>query len=282
MLYTKHNDSKNTQKLSSSQTQLVLYKGAIHDKKKFVSFVEITIEEFHEKVRRHYIKDKFCDTMLTEPQPGFTVENGLIYMKSSIPDLKTLLQNLKHIDSILLTNRQKSQLQQKFHADKYLEHVTFEVGELLLLDREALPNWSAYQESTKQSLLPRRLGPFTIEKVEGLNYTLQLPPKLRNHPVFHVSKLTKYHPPDGSRATYNWVADLIDGEYEYEVHKILDKRKKHRRTEYLVLYKNRPLEDASWEPQSHLTNCIESIEEYEKQIVASIGPGNHLVRKSNE
>ena len=78
------------------------------------------------------------------------------------------------------------------------EGIAMDEEKLELLDTEALPNWSAYQNAESKKLLPKRLGPFKVLEVDNLNYRLELPPMLKNHPIFHVSKLKLYHKPSHS------------------------------------------------------------------------------------
>ena len=77
-------------------------------------------------------------------------------------------------------------------------------------------------------LSPRRYGPFEILKqISPVAYKLALPPQWKIHDVFHASLLhpyteTKTHGPNFPRPA----PDLIDGEMEYEVERIIN----HRRT----------------------------------------------------
>ncbi|CAI5712991.1 unnamed protein product [Hyaloperonospora brassicae] len=47
----------------------------------------------------------------------------------------------------------------------------------------------------KTKLRPRFIGPFTVVAKKGLAYTLNLPRKLRTHPVFYVGLLKPYRDP---------------------------------------------------------------------------------------
>jgi hypothetical protein len=87
-------------------------------------------------------------------------------------------------------------------------------------------------------LAPRRHGPFKITQVmSAVNYRLELPMQWSIHPVFHIDLLTPYketimHGPNFTRPT----PELIDGEEEYSVEKILDSRHfgRRQRLQYLV------------------------------------------------
>jgi hypothetical protein len=99
-------------------------------------------------------------------------------------------------------------------------------------------------------LAPRRHGPFKVIKVlSPVSYQLQLPTQWSIHPVFHIDLLTPYretitHGPNYQRP----VPELVDGEEEYSVEKILDSRKfgRRRRLQYLVKWEGYPDLDNMW------------------------------------
>ncbi len=75
----------------------------------------------------------------------------------------------------------------------------------------------------KAKLTPKRLGPFKItQEISPVAYWLELPPNWRIHNIFHASLLTPYyettaHGPNFTRPP----PDLIDGEEEYEIERIV-------------------------------------------------------------
>jgi hypothetical protein len=99
-------------------------------------------------------------------------------------------------------------------------------------------------------LAPRRHGPFKITQVmSAVNYHLELPTQWSIHPVFHIDLLTPYketimHGPNFTRPT----PELIDGEEEYSVEKILDSRHfgRRRRLQYLVKWEGYPDAENMW------------------------------------
>ena len=71
---------------------------------------------------------------------------------------------------------------------------SYEVGDQALLIAKNLPtNLVSFVFKTK--LRPRYIGPFTVIAKKVLAYTLNLPRKLRTHPVFYVDLLKPYHDP---------------------------------------------------------------------------------------
>lgn len=107
--------------------------------------------------------------------------------------------------------------------------------------------------------------------VSNTAYELKLPPSLKIHPVFHISQLKPYI--DGSadfplRSTVTRPPPDVaaDGTEEWEVDRIVDERirkyGRSERKEYLVLWKDYPDYEQTWEPISHLKHAQEKIHEF--------------------
>lgn len=115
-----------------------------------------------------------------------------------------------------------------------------------------------------KKITTKREGPFTITEVIGpVNYKLRLPPKWTIRNIFHASLLTPYK--ENEVHGENFIqppADLIDGEQEWEIERILSHRGRKNRT-YLVKWKG--YEEASWEPEDNLEHSKEAIEDYWKR-----------------
>ncbi len=75
----------------------------------------------------------------------------------------------------------------------------------------------------KAKLTPKRLGPFRItQEISPVAYHLELPTSWRVHNVFHASLLTPYHETQAHGPNFTQPPpDLIDGEDEYEVERIV-------------------------------------------------------------
>ena len=95
-------------------------------------------------------------------------------------------------------------------------------------------------------------------------YKLALPSSMPIHDVFHVSLLKPYH--KGNTPTPPPLPILVDGEYEYEVERILMHRdRKHGQTskrEYLVKWQGYGPEHCTWEGEKNLANAQEILSEY--------------------
>ena len=129
---------------------------------------------------------------------------------------------------------QQAQQRQKAYADQHRRHVEYEEGEQVLLNSRNLK----LKHPGSRKLLPRWVGPFTVERRIGpVAYRLALPDSMCTvHPVFHVSRLAEYRT-DG-RCQPPPPPIELEGELEYEVEKILDKRTRkvgrRNRLKYLI------------------------------------------------
>ena len=102
-----------------------------------------------------------------------------------------------------------------------------------------------------KKLGPKRYGPFKILKqLSNTVYQVEIPRQWKIHNVFHGNLLTPYkemelHGPNFTRPP----PDLINGEPEYEVEKILDEKARGRgcKTHFLVKWKGYLTSDNSWE-----------------------------------
>jgi hypothetical protein len=99
-------------------------------------------------------------------------------------------------------------------------------------------------------LAPRRHGPFKVIKVlSPVSYQLALPTQWSIHPVFHINLLTPYHETITHGLNYQRpLPDLVNGEEEYSMEKILDSQKFGRRwcLQYLVKWEGYPDSDNMW------------------------------------
>ena len=70
----------------------------------------------------------------------------------------------------------------------------YQVGDQVLLNAKNIPT-NVVSAVFKTKLCPRSIGPFTVTAKKGTAYTLNLPRKLRTHPVFYVGLLEPYRDP---------------------------------------------------------------------------------------
>jgi hypothetical protein len=89
-----------------------------------------------------------------------------------------------------------------------------------------------------------RLGPYKIlEKVRPSSYKLRLPETDLSYPVFNEALLTPYVEAPAERREEQPALQIVSGNEEYEVEEILKHRKRGRGYQYLVKWKNYPLNE---------------------------------------
>ena len=128
---------------------------------------------------------------------------------------------------------------------------------------------------------PKRYGPFRILKqMSPAVYQLEIPKHWKIHNVFHANLITPYketelHGPNFTRLP----PDLVDGEEEYEVEKIIDMKQMGRRhkTHYLVKWKGYPMSDNSWEPRENI-QVDELIKEFQSRKSTNKDKGRKKIK----
>jgi hypothetical protein len=172
---------------------------------------------------------------------GFNPRADWIHATSPIPKVTLRLEQLKEARIQARDAMIKAQQSWVKHRDtpRYKE------GDLVWLEGK---NLRVNQPTAK--LAPRRHGPFKITQVmSAVNYRLELPTQWSIHPVFHIDLLTPYketimHGPNFTRPT----PELIDGEEEYSIEKILDSWHfgRRQRLQYLVKWEGYPDAENMW------------------------------------
>jgi hypothetical protein len=135
----------------------------------------------------------------------------------------------------------------------------FSVGQKVLLDNTDL---SLNQPTRKLS--ERRSGPFEIvEKIGTHAYKLRLPQQWKGvHPVFHVSKIYPYRE-DPERPNFPAPPpDIVEGESEWEVERVLDARVRNRKLQFFVKWMGWPESENSWEPEQNLEHAKDLIGDF--------------------
>jgi len=192
-------------------------------------------------------------TAYGEPRTGIDSMSESAIKKAEA--LKTLH---KMLIEIITVRNEKTRIQANKNR---VEGPTFKEGDKVFLKRGI--HIKTNRPSGKLDHL--RLGPFKVIEVRGpVNYKLELPKSMKIHPVFHVSRLEPA-PQDAELAKY---VAIETSDEEYEVEKILDKRKFGRQIKYLIKWKGYGEEHNTWEPLKNLKHCQMMLEGYrlEKRI----------------
>ncbi|KAI2646367.1 Transposon Tf2-8 polyprotein [Labeo rohita] len=104
-----------------------------------------------------------------------------------------------------------------------------------------------------RKLSPRYIGPFKIlRQINDVTFQLQLPPRYRIHPTFHVSLLKPFFPsatePPGAELEPP-PPEVLDQPSIYSVREILDSRHRGGHLEYLIDWEGYGPEERSWVPR---------------------------------
>ena len=119
-----------------------------------------------------------------------------------------------------------------------------------------------------KKLGPKRYGPFKIlKRLSDAVYRVEIPKHWKIHNVFHANLITPYKETELHGPNYTQPPpDLVDGEEEFEVEKIIDMKQmgRGRKTYYLVKWKGYPTSDNFWEPRENI-HADELIKEFQNR-----------------
>jgi hypothetical protein len=213
----------------------------------FLSAAEFAINNsVHESTnstpfRLNYGRDPRIPLALTQKSNGLKVPSAAVFadrMEKGLLSAKVCLES--------------AQQRQKHYADQHRRHVSYDVGSQVLLSSKNINLRQKDDCSSTVKLLPRWIGPFTIEKTIGaVAYKLILPSSWRIHPVFHVSLLKPYRTNGRVQPP---LPLLEDGQVYYLIdeiirHKVVRSGKRITR-EYLIKWLGYGDEHNTWEPES--------------------------------
>jgi len=86
-----------------------------------------------------------------------------------------------------------------------------------------------------EKLMERFVGPYKVKKIISMNAVeLELPSTIKIHPVINVSRIYRYVGQVEGQKREQPAPVIIEGEEEWEVERILNKRKVRGKDKYLV------------------------------------------------
>ena len=153
----------------------------------------------------------------------------------------------------------------RWYADrKKGEAVEYKVGDLVLLSTKDL-KWQMVGKSSEK-LVERFVGPYKIKAIISSNVVeLELPATVRIHPVVNVSQIKRYiDQVDGQRKEIPQPV-VAEGKKEWEVEKILNKRKIREKDKFLVWWKGFTVEGDTWENRENLQNAGDLLREFKEK-----------------
>ena len=117
-----------------------------------------------------------------------------------------------------------------------------------------------------EKLTERFVGPYKVKGIISSNIIeLELPKSIKIHPVVNVSRVQLYKPQVEGQKKIPPKLVIIEGEEEFKVEKILNKRMVWGKDKFLVWWKGYTAEEDTWENRENLGNAKELVEEFERE-----------------
>lgn len=148
-------------------------------------------------------------------------------MPNAVERVKRMHDTRRTLESTL----RNAQEVQRLQYDKKHQPHQFRKGDHVMLSTKNL----ALKQPSKK-MIDKFIGPFVVQDAVGAQaYRLRLPPSYRMHNVFHVSLLKPYHHRTGEPEVNVSAPEVAEnGGEQWIVQKILDKRTRRGKTEYLA------------------------------------------------
>ncbi len=173
---------------------------------------------------------------------------------------------------LLKENLNKAKETYKKYADqRRMNSPNFKVGDKVWLLK------GISEKNRKKKLSNQMIGPFRIiRKVSELAYELDLPKKMRCHPVFHVSLLEPFYDNKfKDRNTRRRKNIHLTTDYEERVpEKIIDMKVSKGKKFYLVSWKGQESVKNSWIEENQIPDQ-QLIQEYHKRVKKGKQPTDH-------
>ncbi|OWZ14726.1 hypothetical protein PHMEG_00011749 [Phytophthora megakarya] len=182
-------------------------------------------------------------------------------------------------------NLEAAQGRQKEYYDRKRRQVVFKQGSLVLLDTKNLPLKTVNKNTDlkKAKLAAKKVGPFVIERMVNANVAkLILPSSMKRlNPTFNIELLTHYQtnrtdfPNRPILKAVPLILDDATGEELYIVEKLLKKRTRRRKREWLIKWHGLPEHEATWEREAktkHVSHWRQLLEEFQSRQ-GDLNPG---------
>ena len=187
---------------------------------------------------------------------------GDIRRKGKVENATAFVERMKKVHEEAEAALRKTQEEMKRYADKgRKETEKWEKGDRVLLSTKDL----VFKKRPTKKLMERYVGPYVIEEVVSLNAVkLRLPSSIRIHLVVNVSQIVRYKKQVKGQKKEEEKPVEVEGVEEWEVEKILNKKKTKGVEKYLIRWKGFTAEGDIWERRENLKNTKELIEEFER------------------
>jgi len=186
---------------------------------------------------------------------------GDIRKKGKVENATEFVERMKKVHEEAEAVLRKTQEEMKRYADRgRKETEKWKKGDKVLLSTKDL----VFKERPSKKLMERYVGPYAIEEVVSSNAVkLRLPSLMRIHPVVNVSQIVRYKEQVKGQKKEEGKLVEVEGVEEWEVEKILNKKKMRGVVKYLIWWKGFTVEEDTWERKENLKNVEELIKEFE-------------------
>jgi len=173
------------------------------------------------------------------------------------------------------------QLMKRYYDRKATAQPNIEVGDLVILNAKNIRT-----KRPSKKLSPKLYGRFKVlEKKASRAYKLEISPRWKIHPVFHVSLLEPYrasHRPNREQAQRD--PEEIEGDLELEVEwivkseiisytrKVRGRNKPMKELRYFVKWQGCAEDENTWEPPEGMKNRHEEVERFHRANPEMPGP----------
>jgi len=185
--------------------------------------------------------------------------------KGKYEGAEKFVEKMKEIQEEAKAALGKTQADMKKYADRKRSDVEeYKVGDLVMLSTKDLKYQMVGRRTEK--LTERFVGPYRIKKIVLSNaIELELLSTVKIHLVVNVSRIRRYVGQVEGQKKEQPLPVIIKGEEEWEIERILNKRRVREKDKYLVCWKGFMAESDTWEGRENLKNTKEAIEEFEKE-----------------
>ena len=172
------------------------------------------------------------------------------------------VERMKKVHEEAKATLKKTQEEMKRYANRgRKETENWEKGDQVLLSTKDL----VFKERPTKKLMERYVRPYMIEEVVSSNAVkLRLPSLMRIHLVVNVSRIVRYKEQVKGQKKEEGKLVEVEGVEEWEIEKILNKKKIRGVEKYLIRWKRFTAEGDTWEKRENLKNAEELIEEFER------------------
>ena len=186
---------------------------------------------------------------------------GDIRRKGKVESAMEFVERMKKVHEEVEVALRKTQEEMKRYVDRgRRETEEWKKGDRVLLRAKDL----VFKERPSKKLMERYIGPYAIEEIVSLNVVkLKLPSSMRIYLVVNVSQIVRYKEQMKEQKKEKGKPVEVEEVEEWEVEKILNKKKIREVVKYLIWWKDFMAKGDTWERRENLKNAEELIEEFE-------------------